>query len=176
MNQRLSTIFPATIIGIIVGLVAAIAGEPYVYRATSGYSQRSFFISFETEPSEEALLDAVIHREPLIPIKADTTREWRKAKTEGHRLYIKVDASRSVVVSPYSPDEDPDMVFPAGGRVTGIWLTQPRTRTHFPPLLVRVAYFTAAFIAAAAATFLVSWLWYFVLARVRELSLAVRGT
>jgi len=160
--------------GLIVGLIAAIAGKAHVYRVTSGYSQRSFILTFESEPSEDALLDAVIYHEPLIQQKSDTTQAWRRAQAEGQQLRIKLDSSRSILVSPYSPDHDPDEIFPEGGRVTGIWLTQPSTRTHFPAALVRVVYFAAGFVVAAFASLLLYWLWYFLLASLRELSLAVR--
>src|SRR5207249_5927086 len=47
-------------------------------------------------------------------------------------------------------------------------------RTHFPAALVRVVYFAAGFVVAAFASLLLYWLWYFLLASLRELSLAVR--
>ncbi len=161
--------------GLLVGAFAAIYSDAYVYRVTSGYSQRSFIVTFGAQPSEEALLDAIIYREPLIQQKSDTTQAWRRAEAEGQRLRIKIDSERSVLISPYSANDSADMIFPEGGKIAGVWLTQPQTRTHFPVALVRASYFLAAFICAAVALLLVCWLWYFLLARVRELSLAVRG-
>ena len=143
----------AIVIALIAGFIASLVCEPHVYRVTSGYSHRSFFVTLPLEPSEEQLLDAVIYRDPLIHDKAGLTQDWRRAEAEGNRLRIKVDDNSSILVSPYAPDIDPDLVFPTGGKVTGIWLTQPSTRTRFPPALVRITYFTVAFMV----TFLVVW-------------------
>lgn len=172
---RRPLLIAATAVGLVGGVVAAIYGDAYVYRVTSGYSQRSFILTFRSQPSEGALLDAVIYREPLIQQKSDTTRAWRRAETEGQRLRIKLDDARSVLVSPYVADSSPDMTFPEGGKIIGIWLTQPSTRIHFPVALVRVSYFLAGFVSAVVALLFLCWLWYFLLARLRELSLAVRG-
>src|SRR5207245_1845518 len=107
----------AILAGLVIGFVASSVFEPHVYRVMSGYSHRSFFVTFADEPSEEQLLDAVIYREPLIQQKAELTQEWRRTEAEGNRLRIKVDSSSSILVSPYAPDSDPDLVFPTGGRV-----------------------------------------------------------
>src|SRR3990172_7201148 len=99
---------PVLLLALIAGGTAVYFGKPYVYWATSGYSQRSFLIAFESDPSEEMLLDTVIYKEPLIQEKEKATEQWRKAKTEGSRLNIKVDNNLSVVISPYSSDREVD--------------------------------------------------------------------
>jgi hypothetical protein len=65
--KRLSKIVsaPVLLIGLIAGAAAAYLGKPYVYWATSGYSQSSFLLLFEGKPSEEILLDAVIYARSL---------------------------------------------------------------------------------------------------------------
>ncbi len=166
---------PVLLVALIAGAAAAYFGKPYVYWATSGYSQHSFLLAFENSPSEEMLLDAAIYKEPLIQEKHEATQQWRKTQSEGSRLNIKVDNDRSVVISPYSSDREADIVFPDGGRIKGTWLTEPNTRLHFPALLVRSAYFLGAFLCAVLAALLFQWLWYFTLARLRELSQAIRG-
>ncbi len=153
MKPASKPLISAIVVGLLVGIIASLICEPHVYRVTSGYSHRSFFVTLPIEPSEEQLLDAVIYGEPLIQDKAGLTQEWRRAEAEGNRLRIKVDSSSFILISPYAPDSDPDLVFPTGRRVTGIWLTQPSTRTRFPPALVRIAYFIVAF----TATLLVVW-------------------
>ena len=175
--RRLFTLVsaPVLLIGLIAGGAVAYLERPHVYWATSGYSQRSFLLAFDSEPSEDTLLDAMIYKEPLIQDKQETTAEWRKAHTEGNRLGIKLDKNRSVVVSPYSSDREADTVFPDGGRIKGVWLTEPQTRIHFPVFLVRASYFLGAFLGAVLAVVLFQWLWYFALARLRELSQAIRG-
>ena len=122
------------------------------------------------------LLDAVIYKEPLIQHKLETAKEWKKAQSEGRRLYIKMDDNSSIVISPYSTEKEADMVFPDGGRIKGIWLTEPQMRIHFSVIFVRLLYFIGAFISAVLAVLLLKWLWYFVLARLRELSQAIRGS
>ena len=166
---------PLLLIGLIAGAAAAYLGKPYVYWATSGYSQGSFLLTFESSPSEEMFLDAVISKEPLIQDKYETTLQWRKTQSEGSRLNIKLDNSRSVVISPYSADREADTVFPDGGRIKGVWFTEPQTRIHFPVLLVRAAYFFGAFLCSVLVVLFFQWLWYFALARLRELSQAIRG-
>lgn len=166
---------PLLLVALIAGAAADFLGKPYVYWATSGYSQSSFLLTFDRSPSEEMLLDAVIYKEPLIQEKYEATQQWRKVQSEGSRLYIKLDNNRSVVISPYSSDREADVVFPTGGRVMGIWLTEPRTRLHFPALLVRASYFLGAFFGTVLVALLFQWLWYFSLARLRELSQAIRG-
>jgi hypothetical protein len=166
---------PVLLIGLIAGAAAAYLGTPYMYWATSGYSQSSFLLTFESNPSEEMLLDAIIYKEPLIQEKYEATQQWRKAQSEGSRLNIKLDNNRKVVISPYSSDREADTVFPDGLRIKGIWLTEPQTRVHFPVLLVRASYFLGAFFGGVLAVLLFQWLWYFALARLRELSQAIRG-
>ena len=166
---------PILLVALVAGAAASYFGKPWVYWATSGYSQNSFLLTFQNAPSEEMLLDAVIYKEPLIQEKYETTQQWRKAQAEGSRLNIKLDKDRSVVISPYLPDREADTVFPDGGRIKGIWLTEPQNRVHIPVLLVRVSYFLTAFLSAVVAVLLFQWLWYFTLARLRELSKAIRG-
>ena len=166
---------PVLAIGLIAGAVAAYLGKPYVYWATSGYSQSAFLLMFKNNPSEDMFLDAVIYKEPLIKDKYETTQQWRKAQREESRLNIKLDSNRSVVIGPYSSDRESDIVFPDGRRIKGIWLTEPKTRTQFPVLIVRALYFIVASIGAIFAMLLFQWLWYFFLARLRELSKAIRG-
>ncbi len=167
---------PILLMALVAGAAASFFGKPWVYWATSGYSQDSFLLTFESAPSEEMLLDSVIYKEPLIQEKYETTQQWRKAQSEGSRLNIKLDKERSVVISPYSPDREADTVFPDGGRIKGIWLTEPQTRLHIPVFLVRASYFLGAVLSATIAVLLVQWLWYFTLARLRELSKAIRGS
>ncbi|TLS74953.1 hypothetical protein FE236_10600 [Mariprofundus erugo] len=166
---------PVLIVGLFLGAGAAYLGPPYVYWATSGYSQSSFLLTFGSAPQEERLLDAIIYKEPMIQDKYETTQQWRKAQREGNRLNIKLDNNSSVVIAPYSPDREADTVFPNGGRIKGVWLTEPQTRIHFPVFIVRVLYFIVAFFGAVLAVHLFRWLWYFSLARLRELSQAIRG-
>lgn len=166
---------PILLFGLLAGVAVAFVGKPYVYWATSGYSQESFLFVFSSEPSEEMFLDAVIYKEPLIQDKFKTTQQWRHAQSEESRLKIKLDNHRSVVISPYSTDQDPDTVFADGGRVKGIWLTEPSTRIHFPMVLVRSSYFLCGLVGSVAAVLFLQWLWYFVLVRLRELSQAIRG-
>ncbi|MBK8209454.1 MAG: hypothetical protein IPK78_05255 [Rhodospirillales bacterium] len=130
---------------------------------------------FDTAPSEEMLLDAVIYKEPLIKQKIQTAEQWRKAQSEGSRLFIKLDDNRSIIVSPYSAEQKADIVFPDGGRIKGIWLTEPQMRIHFPVLFVRLLYFIGGFVSSVLTVLLFVWLWYFALARLRELSQAIRG-
>jgi hypothetical protein len=170
-----SVLIATVIMGVIGGTASALSWPPYVYRATSGYSHQSFWLAFSEDPEEETFLDAIIARDPLIKDKATASQNWRGSQAEHQRLLIKVDQTHSILLRPYSSTEDPDIVFPEGGRVTGVWLTEPKTRTHIPLIVVRVVYFTAGFIAAAVATLLICWIWYFLLARIRELSHAVRG-
>ena len=165
-------------VGLLSGIIAPFVGDLHVYRVTSGYSGREFWLSFPSEPTEDAILDAVIYREPLISGKVETTQGWRSAQKDGTRLCIKRDAAVSIVVSPYDATKDPDTVFADGGRVKGVWLTEPATRTRLPVVLVGFAYCVGAFLALTVATFctlaFIRWLWYFLLRRISELSGAVR--
>jgi hypothetical protein len=166
------------VIGLFSGIFAPFVGELHVYRVTSGYSGQHYWLTFSSAPTEEALLDAVIYREPLIPDRYETKQAWRRAQKDGTRLYIKRDADSSIVIAPYDETKDPDTVFANGGRVKGVWLTQPATRTRFPVALVGLAYCIGAFlvlsVAALCAFVVVRWLWYFLLRRISELSRAVR--
>jgi len=166
---------PVLVIGLIAGIVTSFIGPSYVYWATSGYSQKSFLLVFKDEPKEEELLDAIIYKEPLIQDKYKTTQQWRKAKLDGSRLYIKVDNNNSVVVAPYLTDQESDIVFSSGERMNGIWLTQPQTRIYFPVIAVNMMYFVFAFLFTMIAAQMLLWVWCFFLARLRELSRAIRG-
>ena len=166
------------VVGLLSGIVAPFVGELHVYRVTSGYSGKHCWLTFSSAPTEEALLDAVIYRELLIPDRYETTQAWRRAQKDGTRLCIKRDADSSIVIAPYDETKDPDTVFAAGGRVKGVWLTQPATRTRFPVGLVGLAYCIGAILVLSVATLcalvVVRWLWYFLLRRISELSGAVR--
>ena len=188
-------------IGLLCGVIAPFVGELHVYRVTSGYSGKQFWISFSNTPTEDAILDAVIFHEPLITDKYETTQAWRKAQKDGTRLYIKLDSANSIVVAPYDAAKDPDVVFlddtkddplridppgsrqkltkTGGGRIKGIWLTEPAKRTKLPVALVGFAYCIGTFITLAVASLctlaLVRWLWYFLLRRVSELSGAMKN-
>lgn len=170
------------IISLVIALVAAIVApfvaEVHVYKVKSGYSGKEFWLTYSRLPSEEDLLDSVIYREPLIQDSYETTRAWRKAQTEHTRLCIKKDADISIVVMPYDASRDPDTVFAEGGRVKGVWLTEPSTRTKLPVALVGTGYIVGSFLAFGVGIFCalasIRWVWYFLLRRITELSSAVR--
>jgi hypothetical protein len=164
-------------IGSSLGIVAPCVGNLHVYRVASGYSGEHFWLAFPSEPTEQAILDAVIYREPLITDRFGATQAWRAAQKDGTRLCIKRDAATSIVIAPYDATKDPDTVFTDGRRVKGIWLTEPATRTRMPAALVGMTYsvttFLAFFIGTFSAVTLVRWIWYFLLRRISELTGAV---
>ena len=166
---------PGLILALVAGTGAAIFGDPYVYWVTSGYSQASFLMTFPSEPSEEMFLDALIYKGPLIQEKLKTTQHWKQVQSEGSRLRIKIDNNNSLVISPYSVDRDPDAVFPSGQRIKGIWLTEPSTRLHLPVGLISALWFLSVFVISVLVVLLLQWFWYFLLARLHELSKAIRG-
>jgi hypothetical protein len=132
-------------------------------------------MTFPSEPSEEMLVDALIYKEPLIQEKLKTIQQWKQIQSEGSRLMIKIDNNNSVIINPYSVDRDPDTIFPNGHRIKGIWFTEPSTRIHIPVVLVSVLWFLCSFVSSVLAVLLLQWFWYFVLARLHELSKAIRG-
>jgi hypothetical protein len=80
---------------------------------------------------------------------------------------------------PYESDKDPDVVFSNGGKVRGIWLTEPSTRTEYPISAVALADALGSFLLSTVVTFFalvfLRCAWYFVVRRVSELSQAFRG-
>jgi len=159
-----------------VAFAVAYLGKAHIYWVTSGYSQKSFLLFFDAEPSEEDLTDAVIDREPLFADKDGTKNALRKAQVEGNRLFVKLDGDRALSVTPFSPDLDPAPVCEGSdGHIKGAWLTEPSTRTRVPPFLARTSYFLFSVFGIIARLLLVRWSWYFMLARVKEFSRAIEG-
>lgn len=167
------------VVGVLAGAVAPIIADLHVYRVTSGYSGKSFWLTFPARPAEKDILDAVIYREPLIKEPRETQQFWRTAQREKNWLRIKKDSDTSIVVMPYESDKDPDDVYADGWKVRGIWLTEPSTRTEYPVFAVVLAYALGSFVILTAATFvallLLRFVWYFILRRVSEFSQALRG-
>jgi hypothetical protein len=206
MNRRMSIILPFLCAGVIGGIAGAIICKPFVFWAKSACSGKSFLIALADEPSEAEILDAVIQREPLIMDKSEAVYQWRRADADGVLLAIKTGGDRSVIVSPYKELDEYDAValrcvvfvkrgliddavlppsgdMPAreyalqdGGRIKGVWLTEPGTRIQFPSILVRSAYSLVGVACGLAALLVTRWLWHFFLARTREFSGAVRGS
>ena len=167
------------VVGVLAAMVAPIIGHLHVYRVTSGYSGNQFWLTFPEQPAEADLLDAVIYRDPLINEPRVTKQSWRSAQSENTRLFIKKDLNTSILVMPYESDKDPDVVFPDGDKMRGIWLTEPSTRTEYPVFAVALAYALGSFLILTVTTFfallLLRCVWYFILRRISELSQAFRG-
>lgn len=164
--------------GLVAGSIAPFIGNLHVYRITSGYSGEQFWRAFPSEPSEDAILDAVIYSEPLITDKYEETQAWRKAQKDGTRLFIKRDDTSSICIAPYDASQEPDPAFADGSRVKGSWLTEPATRIKLPVVLTGFTYFIGAFtifsIVAFCSLAFIRLTWYFLLRRISELSEAVR--
>lgn len=180
------------VLGTAAGIGGAYLVEPYSVWARSSYSGQRHLMFFDAQPSEAEIVASVIYEDPGYYPKG-----WPDVLSGGKdRLYIKLDDSTSVLVAPYSPADDPNPrldvveqqakvdrdypgsvpVYPEPSSGRGVWLTEPATRTEFPPLIVRTVSFVLCFASAVLAVLAARLLWYFLLARTRELSRAVRGT
>ena len=162
-----------------------------IYTIKSGYSGIFFTVSFKSEPTEEEFLDSIIYRESLIRNPHLVAQNWRTARDEHTKLYLKKDSHFLIVVMPYDASLNIDAVFAADSSprtstgfnpddfdpAKGVWLTEPATRTHYPLAVVELVYFVISFASVAVgffcAVFIVSWLWYFLLRRLSEISSAL---
>ncbi len=167
------------IVGIITAIIAPFLADLYIYKVHSNYSGDDFIITLSSDPTEEEILDALIYREPLIDDKYETTKAWRKARDEKTRLYVKKDSHISILVMPYDASVDPDIVFDDGGRIKGLWLTQPNNRKKYSVYWVGVGYavggLLSSFVAALIALSIIRLIWYFLLERLMEISKAVKS-
>ena len=154
-------------------LSAAAFWPTHAYRVRSGYSGHHFWLAFRTYPTEKQLYDAVLSREPSLSLGNDRLDEVQAAQ----RGFVLGFPAGDLVMAPYEAGQSPDTVFP-DGRVKGVWLTEPSSRTEFSPARVRAAYFVCvlvvAFVATSLVLFLLRWGWYFFLGRITEVSSAVR--
>lgn len=172
MSLRHTMALPALCIGAVLGVAGATMCKPHVVFARSAYSGESFLLAFAHEPSESELLDAVIQRDSLIEGKIEAKRQRWQARSDGQRLK---GADYSLLCEPFSADQDPDLVFEDGSRFKGVWLTEPSTRVHFQPLIIRCVFLAGGLLFGLAISLVARWLWYFSLARVCEVSAAIRS-
>jgi len=107
----------ALAIGLLAALVTLVIAPLHVYKAKSGYSGQEYWLTFPHRPTEDEFLDAIIFRDPLISNPSLTIQNWRNARREHTRLFIKKDNNTSILVMPFDPEEDPDIVFPAETRL-----------------------------------------------------------
>jgi hypothetical protein len=163
------------VLSIAIGGATALVTPRHVVWARSAYSGESYLLMFAHEPSEDSILDALIVRDPLISEPARLKSDWRAARSNGTRVFIKLDDERSVAVEPYSPEWLPDVVFPDGRTIQGVWLTEPETRVHLGGWRLRAITFGSAFVATSICLLAVPGGWYFLLRRCSEVSRAVRG-
>ena len=164
----MNTLRPTLIVALIIAIVAAIAVHPYVYWAKSGYSEKSYLLIFDSEPSETALIDAIILKDaiPGITKHLPTCDTFMAIERHSTKMALRFCA--------HSGNLDPSVTLADGDKIDGVWLTEPATRIHPPLLFIQLSAFLTAFLGAMLMTTLARWVWYFLLARLTEVSNAIR--
>ena len=173
-RRNTAVIVASAAVALTAAFGAAALWPVHAYRVRSGYSGHHFWLLFRTYPTEKQIFDAVVAREPSLSLGNDRLDEVQVAR----RGFVHGFPAGDLVLAPYDAGKSPDVVFADGNRIKGVWLTEPSTRLEFPPVLVRIAYFVgvlpSVFVCTSLILLLVRWFWYFFLARIRELSSAVR--
>lgn len=172
---RASLAISATV-GLISAIVIAVFAPRHVYHVISGYSGQRLWLAFHSHATEKQLFEAVLAREPSLSMGSGRPDEVQSARAEFVSGYPHGD----LAMFPFEPGKSPDVNFTDGGRVKGVWLTEPATRTEIPVAATFLVYVVTAAVMVSVFTwcllYMVRWAWYFLLRRVSEFSSAMRGS
>ncbi len=175
------------------------------WRVTSAYSGTSHWVAFYSSPTEEELLDAVIDRCPkLYSYAMNMKQRWRQVRDGGDHLWIWADNQRIITIAPYEDNLDLDNLIrsypgkaiwlnrrppPANLKHLAVqevksekatWLTEPATRHYIPGPVILVGGFallySLGFGLSVTVLLMSTYLWYFLLARLRELVVTLKAS